>query len=62
MFIGSVIITYTLSCVCGGGGRGGRGVSFWEAAPVVEFMYLVFTHMPGVIIVQFPQTIQVFLV
>ena len=29
------------------GGGGGRGSSLSEDVPLVEFMYLVFTHMPG---------------
>ena len=28
-------------------GGGGGGASFFEDTPLVEFMYLVFTRMPG---------------
>ena len=32
-------------CVCGGGGGG--GCFGFETVPLVEFMYVVFTRMPG---------------
>ena len=34
-------------CYLGRGGWGVGGGSFFEDVPLVEFMYLVFTHMPG---------------